>query len=108
MSQEAAARITRRTLPELAQLGERIVPMAYDVRSFARLGLIWRLIEGVNAEAPSAADLGRVRAALAEAIADARAAPRDLRQRLQSPAARTLRAASIEVRARLAAQWDEG
>jgi malonate decarboxylase gamma subunit len=78
------------------------------VRSFARLGLIWRLIEGVNAEAPSAADLGRVRAALAEAIADARAAPPDLRQRLQSPAARTLRAASIEVRARLAAQWDEG
>ncbi len=81
--------------------------MAYDVRSFARLGLLWRLIEGVNAEAPAAADVERVRAALAEAIADARAAPRDLRQRLQSAEARTLRAASIEVRQRLAAQWDE-
>jgi malonate decarboxylase gamma subunit len=108
MSQEAAARITRRTLEELAQLGERIVPMAYDVRSFARLGLIWRLIEGVNAEAPAAADVERVRAALTEAIADARAAPHDLRQRLESPGAKSLRAASIEVRRRLAAQWDEG
>jgi len=108
MSQEAAARITHRTVEELGELGERIVPMAYDIRSFARLGLLWRLIEGVNAEAPGVADVERVRAALAEAIADARATPPDLRQRLQSAEARELRAASLSVRQRLAAQWDEG
>src|SRR6202034_4751419 len=36
MSKQAAARITRRTVEALEQLGERIVPIAYDVRSFAR------------------------------------------------------------------------
>jgi malonate decarboxylase gamma subunit len=106
MSKEAAARVTRRSLEALEELGERVVPMAYDVRSFARLGLLHRLIEGVNAEAPGPADLERVRGELAAAVADARAAPRDLSVRLTSAAARATRGASIEVRRRLAASWE--
>ncbi|MGB6605431.1 MAG: biotin-independent malonate decarboxylase subunit gamma [Steroidobacteraceae bacterium] len=106
MSREAAARVTRRTVEALDQLGERIVPMAYDVRSFARLGLVDRLIAGVNADAPSQADLEQVRGELAAAITAARAGPRDLGSRLTSEAARATRAASIEVRRRLAEQWD--
>ena len=106
MSREAAARVTRRTVEELGQLGERIVPMAHDVRSFARLGLLHALITGVNADAPGAADLERVRAELISAIADARRGPRSLANRLSSAAARECRHASIEVRRRLAGQWD--
>jgi malonate decarboxylase gamma subunit len=106
MSREAAARVTRRTVEALDQLGQRIVPMAYDVRSFARLGLVDRLIAGVSADAPGQADLEQVRGELAAAITAARAGPRDLGPRLTSAAARATRAASIEVRRRLAEQWD--
>jgi malonate decarboxylase gamma subunit len=106
MSKEAAARVTRRSVEALEELGERVVPMAYDVRSFARLGLLHRLIEGVHAEAPGPADLERVRGELAAAVADARAAPRDLSGRLTSATARATRSASIEVRRRLAASWE--
>jgi malonate decarboxylase gamma subunit len=105
MSKQSAARVTRRTVEELEQLGESIIPMAYDVRSFARLGVTDRLIAGIDADAPTAADIARVRAELATSVLEARAAPRDLAVRLASDAARTTRAASIEVRQRLAAQW---
>jgi malonate decarboxylase gamma subunit len=106
MSKESAARVTRRPVEALEELGERITPMAYDVRSFARLGLLHRLIEGVNADAPGKADVERVRSELVAAVADARASPRDLSSRLASEAARATRRASIEVRRRLAEEWD--
>jgi malonate decarboxylase gamma subunit len=106
MSKESAARVTRRSAEALEELGRSITPMAYDVRSFAALGLLYRLIEGINAEAPAAEDVERVRAELGAAIADARAGPRDLSSRLSSQEARTSRAASIEVRRRLAQSWD--
>ena len=106
MSQQSAARVTRRTVEELERLGERVTPMAYDVRSFARLGLLHRLIGGVDAAQPSAADLERVRGELVAAVAAARAGPPDLATRLSSPAALEGRAASIAVRRRLAEQWD--
>jgi malonate decarboxylase gamma subunit len=107
MGREAAARVTRRTLEELDQIGRDNVPMAYDIRSYARLGLLHELIEGVDSDAPSADGVERVRVALLGAIADARAGPRDLSSRLASAQARETRAASIEVRRRLAQQWDE-
>jgi malonate decarboxylase gamma subunit len=106
MSREAAARVTRRSAEELTRLGESIAPMAYDIRSFASLGLLHRLIAGVSDGQPGAGDLERVRAELAAAVADARAGARDLAVRLDSATARTGRAASLAVRARLAEQWD--
>ncbi len=106
MSKQAAARVTRRPVETLDELGQRIPPMAYDVRSFARLGLLHRLIEGVNADEPGPTDIEQVRNALRDAIRDVRAGPRDLRQRWESPAARAGRGASLEVRRRLAAEWD--
>jgi malonate decarboxylase gamma subunit len=108
MGREAAARVTRRTVAELDRLGDQIPPMAYGVRSFAKLGLLHRLIEGVAADAPGPADVERVRTELAQAVADIRArGDRDLSSRLDSPAAHDTRAASIAVRQRLAEQWDE-
>ena len=40
MGKQAAARVTRRSVAELEMLGETFAPMAYDVRSFAKLGLL--------------------------------------------------------------------
>jgi malonate decarboxylase gamma subunit len=106
MGKAAAARVTRRSVEELEQLGERIAPMAYHVRAFASLGLLHRLITGVNAEAPSVVDVERVRRELVDAVADARKGGPDLFRRLLGDAARHSRAASIEVRRRLAEQWN--
>lgn len=109
MGKQAAARITRRPVSELDALGEKIPPMSYDIRNYAKLGLLHALISGVAADAPAAADVDRVRTALADAVADIRASgDRGLSNRLTSPEARQLRAASIEVRRRLAQQWDQG
>jgi malonate decarboxylase gamma subunit len=105
MGKDAAARVTRRTVAQLDALAESILPLAYDIRTFARLGLVHALIAGVDAEAPSADDIETVRVALIAAIADARSGPRDLSNRLASAAARENRAASIRVRELLAAQW---
>lgn len=106
MGKQAAARVTRRSVEELEQLGERIPPMAYHVRAFASLGLLHRLISGVNADEPTAVDVERVRRELVEAVADARKGGPDLFRRLLGDAARQTRVASIEVRRRLAEQWN--
>jgi len=105
MGKQAAARVTRSSVEEMEKLGERIAPVAYDIRSYASLGLLHKLIEGVDADSPSRTDVGRVRAELVDAITDARAGASDLACRLTSPAARKTRGASIEVRRRLAEQW---
>lgn len=106
MGKEAAARVTKRTVEELEKLGEKILPLAYDVRSFAKLGLVHELIEGVDADAPSPEHISHVRARVAAAIEDAKAGPRDLSGRLDNADARENRAASRKVREALAAQWN--
>jgi malonate decarboxylase gamma subunit len=106
MRKQSAARVTRRTPEELDELGKTVIPMAYDIRQFARLGLLHELISDVNADAPSADQVARVRERIAAAIADIRKNPGDLTSRLNHPEARVHRAASIEVRRRLAEQWN--
>jgi len=106
MGREAAARVTRRSVEDLDALGETIVPMSYTMASFGKLGLLDRLIEGVDADAPTDEQTARVRDVIAEMVRDARAEPRDLSHRLRNEAARRTRAASIEVRQRLAQQWN--
>jgi len=87
-------------------LGERIPPMAYNVKAFASLGLVHRLISGVRPDAPSVVDVERVRRELVDAVADTRKGGPELFRRLLGDAARHTRAASIEVRRRLAEQWN--
>jgi malonate decarboxylase gamma subunit len=106
MGKQSAARVTRSSVEKLEKLGEQIAPMAYDIRSYAKLGLLHKLVEGIEADAPGRIDVDRVRAELVSAVTDARAGASDLACRLASPAARKTRAASIEVRRRLAEQWD--
>ncbi|MFC3690631.1 biotin-independent malonate decarboxylase subunit gamma [Chenggangzhangella methanolivorans] len=105
MGKQAAARVTKRTVEQLEKLGEEILPLAYDVRSFAKLGLVHELIGGVDADAPGPDHVAKVAERISAAIADARQGPRDLSSRLTSEAARENRTASIRVREALAAQW---
>ncbi|WP_144159331.1 biotin-independent malonate decarboxylase subunit gamma [Paraburkholderia sp. BCC1885] len=106
MGQAAAARITRRTVEQLVELGNRIPPMSYDIRNYAKLGLLDSLIGGVDADTPDGAAVQQVRKVLAGALDSIRQdGVRDLSARYRSKEARTTRAASIEVRKRLAEQW---
>ncbi len=102
MGKAAAARVTMRSVEELERLAAEVPPMAYDIQSFASLGLLWKLIEVRSADQPDVADLALVRAALDEALRDIAADPsRDLRSRLGG----VNRQASSRVREKLQSQW---
>jgi biotin-independent malonate decarboxylase gamma subunit len=105
MHKEAAARITHRSVAELEALGHEIVPMSYDVRDYAKLGLISKLLRVDDPRNPTAADVEAIKRELIEAIEDARNGETDLSNRLQSDAAKQTRKAGIAVRAALEAQW---
>jgi malonate decarboxylase gamma subunit len=107
MHKEAAARVTQRSVAELEKLGKKIVPMSYDIRDYAKLGLLYKLLHVENPEEPSVEDIRNVQDELAGAIADARSGPVDLRNRLESKGALEMRKASLLVRSRLEAQWAE-
>jgi malonate decarboxylase gamma subunit len=106
MRKLSAARVTRRTVEELDELGKTVIPMAYDVRQYAKLGLLHELISGIDADAPAPAQVERVKERVVAAIGDIRQHPGDLSSRLNNAQARVHRAASIEVRRRLAEQWN--
>jgi malonate decarboxylase gamma subunit len=105
MAKGAAARITCRSIADLNRLADSLVPMSYNIRDYAKLGLLHRLIGGLNAANPAVSDVQTVRQELLMAIADTRTGTRDLSNRLNSPEARENRIASIEVRNRLIEQW---
>jgi malonate decarboxylase beta subunit len=106
MHKAAAARITMRTVEQLDELAKTIVPMSYDVRAWASLGLCDGLIEVDNADAPTQDDVVKVNGELTDAAERARRGPLDLSNRLDSEAAVTTRHASRAVRDLLARQWD--
>jgi len=97
----AAARITLRTIAELDELAKTVTPLSFDVRVWATLGYCDGLLKVSDADQPSSADVDLARGALADAVTRARLGPRDLTNRLQSPARR----ASVRARQRLAEQW---
>lgn len=101
MGKESAARVTLRTVEELEAFAAQVPPMAYDIDSYASLGLLWESLLVDNIEQPEPDDLVRVRACLEQAEADIRAGGNDLGGRLGA----ANRAASRRVREMLRAQW---
>ncbi|MRV73861.1 biotin-independent malonate decarboxylase subunit gamma [Duganella sp. FT92W] len=102
MGKASAARITLRSVEALEQLAASVPPMAYDIGSYASLGLLWQLLSPPDPDTPDAAGLSLVRAALEQALADIRSGnDRTLAGRLGSPH----RHASGKVRALLREQW---
>ena len=81
--------------------------MSYDIRDYAKLGLLYKLLHVENPAKPSRQEIRNVQGELVAAIEDARTKPVDLRNRLESTAAREMRKASILVRTKLEAQWVE-
>ncbi|MFC5476275.1 biotin-independent malonate decarboxylase subunit gamma [Paraherbaspirillum soli] len=102
MGKESAARITLRSVDALTALAATIPPMAYDIASFASLGLLWRCLTLDQPAQPSAADIHTVEHSLREALASVRADPgRDLGSRLDAKHRR----ASVTVREMMRTQW---
>jgi biotin-independent malonate decarboxylase gamma subunit len=106
MHKEAAARVTRRTVAQLDKLAETVPPLSYNVRDYAKLGLLYKLLHVANPENPAAEEVALVRGELIAAIQDARKGSRDLRNRIDSEGARMTRKASRLVRARVEEQWN--
>ncbi|MCY1380657.1 biotin-independent malonate decarboxylase, gamma subunit [compost metagenome] len=75
--------------------------MAYDLDSYASLGLLWETLTLADSSQPNSDDVARVRECLDQALADIASGPRDLRGRLGA----ANRAASSRVRELLRAQW---
>ena len=105
MHKEAAARITLRTVAELDRLGHEIAPLSYDVRDYAKLGLLHKLLHVEDPDKPAQATVTQVQKELIDAVADARAGSTDLGNRLTSKAAREARKASVAARAHIEEQW---
>jgi malonate decarboxylase gamma subunit len=105
MHKEAAARITRRSVSDLERLGHQIAPMSYDVRDYAKLGILHKLLHVNNPLEPTESEIVEVKQAIADAIADARTGTEDLGNRLNSSAAKETRKASRTVRALMEKQW---
>jgi malonate decarboxylase gamma subunit len=105
MHKEAAARITRRPVAELEKLGHEIAPMSYDVRDYAKLGLLFKLLHAEDPQYPTSNEIAEVRNAIVEAIEIARKGKLDLSDRWESDAAKATRKGTLAVRAALEAQW---
>jgi malonate decarboxylase gamma subunit len=105
MHKEAAARITLRSVEELGRLGHEILPLSYDIRDYAKLGLLHKLLHVENPDTPSQPTVIQVQQELIAAIADARSGSTDLSNRIESEGARKWRSAGLAARARMEAQW---
>lgn len=99
MGKASAARVTLRSVEELEALAASVPPMAYDIDSYASLGLLWETLSVSQIEHPTADDVVRVSDCLLHAINDV--ARPDLKGRLGA----THRAASSHVRQLLREQW---
>jgi malonate decarboxylase gamma subunit len=99
MGKASAARVTLRSVEELEALAASVPPMAYDIDSYASLGLLWETLSVEQIEQPTADDLLRVNECLKQAISDVSST--DLSNRLGAKN----RAASSKVRELLRAQW---
>jgi malonate decarboxylase gamma subunit len=102
MGKESAARITLRSVEAMEALAATVAPMAYDIGSFASLGVLWKTLALQHPDSPSDADILQVEASLTAALDDImQDESRDLRTRLGAPN----REASSRVRALLRTQW---
>lgn len=99
MGKASAARVTLRSVEELEALAASVPPMAYDIDSFASLGLLWETLSVSQIEQPTQDDVARVGDCLINAIKDIHSV--DLSGRLGA----ANRAASRHVRQLLREQW---
>ena len=103
MGKASAARVTLRSVEALEKLAATVPPMAYDIQSYASLGLLWTVLQPADLAQPGEQDIALVRGALEAALADILDdRERDLSGRLHGKH----RQASRRVRALLQTQWE--
>ncbi|MER2107255.1 MAG: biotin-independent malonate decarboxylase subunit beta [Solibacillus sp.] len=107
MSKKSAALVTMRTVEELDEFAKAVPSMAYDIDSFNSLGAVASLIDGVQADAPTAEDVQKVVDVLIDQVNQVITSNDvTLKTRLDSPLAKTTgRVASIAVREKITEQW---
>ena len=104
MGKASAARVTLRSVEALEKLAASVPPMAYDLRSFASLGILDQILPLTNLALPDEQDIALVHGALEAALANIEDDPRrGLERRLRGEH----RGASRKVRELLAAQWED-
>ncbi|PGT84377.1 biotin-independent malonate decarboxylase subunit beta [Bacillus sp. AFS040349] len=106
MSKQSAARVTQRSLEELEEATKKVPAMAYDIQSFEKLGALFSLVDGVEADSPGLEDRTIICKEIEKALEDILVEDsNDLSIRLKTSFALTGRAASIKVRQKLEQQW---
>lgn len=104
MGKASAARVTLRSVEALEKLAASVPPMAYDIGSYASLGILDQVLPLTNLALPDEQDIALVHGALEAALADILDDPRrGLLRRLRGEH----RGASRKVRALLAAEWED-
>lgn len=102
MGKASAARITLRSVTELEQLAASIPPMAYDIKNYNTLGLLWKKVSINNADTPETKDINDITTVLKEALNDIeKEAKHDLSGRSNSGN----RNASLKVRQQMTQIW---
>ncbi|MGZ9713267.1 biotin-independent malonate decarboxylase subunit gamma [Glaciimonas sp. GNP009] len=102
MGKASAARITLRSVEAMEAFAAKIPPMAYDIKSFALLGLLSQSLTLQHPDNPSVEELKIVQQSLQAALESITSDPvRDLSSRLNAKN----RQASAKVREMLRAQW---
>jgi len=104
MGKASAARVTLRSVEALEKLAASVPPMAYDIKNYASLGLLWRVLRVPDPALPDEQDIALVHATLQAALADILDdRERDLSGRLDG----ANRQASRRVRELLQTQWED-
>jgi malonate decarboxylase gamma subunit len=104
MGKASAARVTLRSVEALEQLAASVPPMAYDIKNFASLGLLWKVLQVADPDQPAAGDIALVEGTLAAALADIQ---EDRERGLSSRLNGAHRQASRRVRELLQTQWED-
>jgi malonate decarboxylase gamma subunit len=103
MGKASAARVTLRSVEALEKLAASVPPMAYDIKNYASLGLLWKVLQPANLAQPGEADVALVQGTLEAALRDIlEDRERGLAGRLQGQH----RQASRRVRDLLETQWE--
>lgn len=106
MSERATARITQRSVEELAKAAEKVPATAFGVASFATLGAISELVPVTEPGDPGEGEVEAVFQSLGRALEDIEQdSSRGLESRLESKEATSSRSLSIKVRETVDAQW---
>jgi malonate decarboxylase gamma subunit len=104
MGKASAARVTLRSVEALEKLAASVPPMAYDIKNYASLGLLWKVLQPANLAQPGEDDVVLVQRTLEAALRDIlEDRERGLAGRLQGQH----REASRRVRGLLATQWED-